>query len=72
MPEQRTAATRRVLLPTTHSDLRATWHAEADVVVVTLWSGDRCTGSAPLEPGQAADLLAFLAHGLAVRAAGAP
>lgn len=69
MPGPRTAAARRVLLPTTHSDLRATWHTEADVVVVTLWSGDRCTGSAPLEPAQAADLLGFLARGLAERTA---
>ena len=72
MPEQRTAAARRMLLPTTHSDLRATWHAGADVVVLTLWSGERCTGSAPLEPEQAAELLAFLARGLAERAAGTP
>jgi len=72
MPEQRTAAARRVLLPTTHSDLRATWHAEADVVVLTLWSGERCMGSAPLEPEQAAELLSFLARGLAERAAGTP
>lgn len=67
MPEERTTAPRRVLLPTTHSDLRATWHAEADVVVFTLWSGERCTGSAPLEPEQAAELLSFLAQGLAER-----
>lgn len=70
MPDQPTPTTRRVLLPSTHSDLRATWHSEADVLVLTLWSGDRCTGSAPLEPQQAAELLAFLARSLAERAAG--
>ncbi|HSJ44991.1 MAG TPA: hypothetical protein VK923_09950 [Euzebyales bacterium] len=61
-----------MLLPTSHSDLRATWHGEADVMVLTLWSGDRCTGSAPLEPHQAAELLAFLAWSLAERTAGTP
>jgi hypothetical protein len=62
----------RVLLPTGHSDLRATWHAEADVMVLTLWSGQRCTGSAPLSPEQAAELMAFLGHCLARRASGQP
>ena len=41
-------------------------------MVLTLWSGDRCTGSAPLEPHQAAELLAFLAWSLAERTAGTP
>jgi hypothetical protein len=60
----------RVLLPTGHSDLRATWHAGADVMVVTLWSGSRCTGSAPLDPEQASELMVFLARCLARRAGG--
>jgi hypothetical protein len=54
--------------PTSHSDLRATWHPEADVLVLTLWSGDRCTGSAPLPAADAGRLLAFVARCLAQRA----
>jgi hypothetical protein len=60
----------RLLVPTGHSDLRATWHADADVIVLTLWSGQRCTGSAPLDSEQAAELMAFLARCLAQRASG--
>lgn len=55
--------------PTTHSDLRATWHPEADTLVLTLWSADgRCTGSAPLSAAEAGRLLAFMARCLAQRA----
>jgi hypothetical protein len=54
--------------PTSHSDLRATWHPEADVLVLTLWSGDRCTGSAPLSAADAGRLLSFVARCLAQRA----
>ena len=68
MTEASSSGPSRVLLPTSHSDLRATWHADADVMVLTLWSGRRCTGSAPLDPEHAADLLAFLASCLARRA----
>jgi hypothetical protein len=55
--------------PTSHSDLRVTWHPEADVLVLTLWSGERCTGSAPLEAADAGRLLSFVARCLAQRAA---
>ena len=54
--------------PTSHSDLRVTWHPEADVLVVTLWSGDRCTGSAPLSAADTGRLLSFVARCLAQRA----
>ena len=54
--------------PTSHSDLRATWHPEADTLVLTLWSGERCTGSAPLSAADAGRLLSFIARCLAERA----
>lgn len=60
----------REFFPTTHSDLRVTWHPEADTLVLTLWARDgRCTGSAPLSAADAGRLLAFVARTLAQRAA---
>lgn len=58
----------RTLFPTTHSDLQVTWHPEADTLVLSMWSGDRCTGSAPLTAADAGRLLAFVARCLADRA----
>jgi hypothetical protein len=58
----------RQLFPTSHSDLRVTWHPEADTLVLTLWKDGRCTGSAPLTAADAGRLLAFLARQLAQRA----
>ena len=58
----------RQLFPTSHSDLRVTWHPEADTLVLTLWKDGRCTGSAPLTAAEAGRLLAFLARQLAERA----
>ena len=58
----------RVLFPTSHSDLRVTWHPEADTLVLTLWKDGRCTGSAPLTAAEAGRLLAFVARQLAARA----
>lgn len=57
----------REFFPTSHSDLRATWHPEADTLVLTLWSGNRCAGSAPLSPVDAGRLLSFIARCLAER-----
>jgi hypothetical protein len=59
---------RREFFPTSHSDLRITWHPEADTLVLTLWSGTRCTGSAPLSAADAGRLTAFIACRLAERA----
>ena len=59
----------REFFPTSHSDLRVTWHPEADTLVLTLWSDGRCTGSAPLSAADAGRLLAFVARSLAQRAA---
>jgi hypothetical protein len=59
---------RRELFPTSHSDLRVTWHPEADTLVLSLWSKGRCTGSAPLTAAEAGRLLAFIARELAQRA----
>jgi hypothetical protein len=58
----------REFFPTSHSDLRATWHPEADTLVLTLWSAGRCTGSAPLSAADAGRLLSFVARCLAERA----
>jgi hypothetical protein len=59
---------RREFFPTSHSDLRVTWHPEADTLVLTLWSGGRCTGSAPLGAADAGRLTAFITCRLAERA----
>jgi hypothetical protein len=45
--------------------LRLSWHAEADVVVLSLWSGGTCTGSFRLPAEDVPDLIAALRAGLA-------
>ena len=45
--------------------LRATWHPEAGCVVLSTWQDGRCTATARLAPGEAAQLVAVLAEGLA-------
>lgn len=49
-----------MLIPTDHSDLRVTWHRHRGAVVLSLWKGDACTGSAHLSAGDAAELAGFL------------
>jgi hypothetical protein len=41
--------------------LRVTRHAEAGVIVLSLWDGDRCIGTFQLTADQAAPLIAHLA-----------
>ena len=46
--------------------LKATWHAEADLVVLSLWESDRCVGTFRLPAADAPQLIVLLAD--AVRA----
>ena len=45
--------------------LRASWHAEIGVVVLSLWREDACVGTLRLTPTEAARLIGTLADGLA-------
>jgi hypothetical protein len=45
--------------------LRATWHPERRVFVLSTWSGDVCTGAVRLPAADAADLVGLVADGLA-------
>jgi hypothetical protein len=44
--------------------LRVSWHAEADVIVLSLWHGDTCTGSFRLPAEDVPDLIDALRDGL--------
>jgi hypothetical protein len=44
--------------------LRVSWHAEADVIVLSLWLGDTCTGSFRLPVEDVPDLIDALRDGL--------
>ena len=46
--------------------LKATWHAEAELVVLSLWESDRCVGTFQLPVADAPQLMVLLAE--AVRA----
>lgn len=60
----------RLLMPSSHADLRATWHGDRGVVL-SLWHGDVCTASAPLPVSEAARLAGFLVDHVAAWAAAA-
>jgi hypothetical protein len=45
--------------------LRVTWHAEADIVVLSLWRDNLCTGSFRLAVDEVPDLIDLLRSGLA-------
>ncbi|MDH2415416.1 hypothetical protein [Nocardioides sp. CER19] len=63
-PQPRSA---RVVLGDTRGDgraLRATWHAEAGVLVLSVWKGNVCTATVRLAPDQVHGLLEALADGL--------
>lgn len=40
--------------------LRVTWHAEAGMVVVSIWRAEECVGSVRLGPEEARRLAGFL------------
>jgi len=42
--------------------LKATWHAEADLVVLSLWESDRCIGTFQLSAADAPQLMVVLAR----------
>jgi hypothetical protein len=42
--------------------LRATWHAEAELVVLSLWETDRCIGTFRLPVSDAPQLMVLLAE----------
>lgn len=44
--------------------MRATWHADAGVVVMSFWRADACVGTVRLSPDEVARLAGFL-RGLA-------
>jgi hypothetical protein len=44
--------------------LRVSWHAEADVVVLSLWTGATCTGTFRLAVEEVPDLVDALRAGL--------
>jgi hypothetical protein len=45
--------------------LRVSWHGEADVVVLSLWSGGTCSGTFRLPVQDVPDLIEMLRAGLA-------
>ena len=45
--------------------LRLTWHPDLSLFVLSLWEGERCTGTIQLVPAQAARLVAVLGEELA-------
>jgi len=49
--------------------LKATWHAEAETVVVSLWESDRCVGTFQLSVADAPQLMILLAEAVKVWAA---
>jgi hypothetical protein len=48
--------------------LRATWHGEDGVVVLSIWRENRCVATTRLRPADAARLVALLTEGLACAA----
>jgi hypothetical protein len=49
--------------------MRLAWHTEADVVVLSLWHGDRCTGSFRLQVADVPRFVQALVDGLGAMAA---
>ncbi len=66
MALQRTPRTGMVL-PDLRGDgrsLRATWHQDQQVVVLSLWRNNLCVGTFRLAADEVPDLIALLRHGL--------
>jgi len=49
--------------------LKATWHAEAELVVLSLWESDRCVGTFQLPVADAPQLMVLLAEAVKAWAA---
>lgn len=60
----------RLLLPSSHADVRVTWHREQGLVL-SLWHGRICAASAPLSTEEAARVAGFIVDHLGARAAAA-
>jgi hypothetical protein len=49
--------------------LKATWHAEAEMIVLSLWESDHCIGTFQLSVADAPQLMVLLAEAVEVWAA---
>ncbi len=49
--------------------LKATWHAEAELIVLSLWESDRCVGTFQLPVADAPQLMVLLAEAVKAWAA---
>lgn len=49
--------------------LKATWHAEANLIVLSLWESDHCVGTFRLPAADAAPLVVLLAEAVKAWAA---
>ncbi|HEX9530447.1 MAG TPA: hypothetical protein VF954_04860 [Acidimicrobiales bacterium] len=54
----------RLVLADGRGALRATWHPDGGVVVISLWRGDRCFGTFRAAPAEVSALIGFLANAL--------
>ena len=54
------------------SSLRASWHEEHGVAVISVWHGNECVGSVRLDPADATRLTQFLVGHLGAQAAAQP
>jgi hypothetical protein len=54
------------------SYLRATWHPDRRVFVLSTWNGDVCTGAVQLPAAEAAELVGLVADGLGELARAVP
>ncbi len=64
-------ARRELFVDPRGSALRATWHDDDGVAVLSIWHGDVCVGSARLDVEDAARLAQFLVGHLGTQAAAA-
>ena len=65
---ERAVAGRSAVVPDVRGEgraLRATWHHEAGVVVLSVWRDNVCVATSRLRPEEAAALVDVLAAGLA-------
>ncbi|MBA2530086.1 MAG: hypothetical protein H0V19_09055 [Euzebyales bacterium] len=68
-----TVPPRRELFPDPRGvGLRATWHGERELVVLSLWREDSCIGTVRLGPDEATRLATFLASHLGEQTAEQP
>ena len=61
---------RELITDGARSRLRATWHMESGLVVISLWRGETCVATSHLTPEEAGRLSSFITDGLAELAEG--